>query len=164
MFMSNHESRPGDRPADILCGLTNTIVLSTDRLGAIPIMTKSSACHLNGMTRSQLIAAKEEANEMGGYFICNGIERIIRCLILQVCGVAWWAPFSGAAFLQPFCSLSAYRCAGVAWWGYWVAGGGHEVGIVLRVRERLGVGRVLKQFNTAGVLSRVQIPSMYWLN
>eukprot|EP00198_Chlamydomonas_reinhardtii_P011521 XP_001700858.1 predicted protein [Chlamydomonas reinhardtii] len=25
-----------------------------------------------------LVAAKEEANEMGGYFICNGIERIIR--------------------------------------------------------------------------------------
>ena len=31
----------------------------------------------------QLVAAKEESNEMGGYFICNGIERIIRCLIQQ---------------------------------------------------------------------------------
>jgi DNA-directed RNA polymerase I subunit RPA2 len=29
------------------------------------------------------VSLKEEANEMGGYFICNGIERIIRCLIAQ---------------------------------------------------------------------------------
>ena len=29
------------------------------------------------------MAAKEEANEVGGYFICNGIERIIRCLVNQ---------------------------------------------------------------------------------
>lgn len=27
--------------------------------------------------------AKEESVEMGGYFICNGIERIIRMLIQQ---------------------------------------------------------------------------------
>ncbi|GAX83529.1 hypothetical protein CEUSTIGMA_g10954.t1 [Chlamydomonas eustigma] len=53
------------------------------RLGALPIMTRSSACHLNGMSRSQLVDVKEEANEMGGYFICNGLERIIRCLVQQ---------------------------------------------------------------------------------
>lgn len=46
-------------------------------------MTRSSVCHLNGLSRSQLVAAKEESNEMGGVFICNGIERIIRCLIQQ---------------------------------------------------------------------------------
>ena len=33
--------------------------------------------------RSQLVQAKEESVEMGGYFICNGIERIIRMLIQQ---------------------------------------------------------------------------------
>lgn len=38
-----------------------------------------------GMTRDQLVLAKEESTEFGGYFICNGIERIIRMLILQVC-------------------------------------------------------------------------------
>lgn len=38
-----------------------------------------------GMTRDQLVVAKEESTEFGGYFICNGIERIIRMLILQVC-------------------------------------------------------------------------------
>ena len=46
-------------------------------------MTRSSVCNLNGLNRKQLVAAKEESNEMGGYFICNGIERIIRCLIQQ---------------------------------------------------------------------------------
>lgn len=33
--------------------------------------------------RAQLVQAKEESVEMGGYFICNGIERIIRMLIQQ---------------------------------------------------------------------------------
>ena len=33
--------------------------------------------------RPQLVARKEEAVEMGGYFICNGIERIIRLLVQQ---------------------------------------------------------------------------------
>jgi DNA-directed RNA polymerase I subunit RPA2 len=54
------------------------------RMGALPIMVKSSACYLQGMSRAQLVAAKEESTEFGGYFICNGIERIIRMLILQV--------------------------------------------------------------------------------
>lgn len=51
------------------------------RLGMIPIMVKSSACHLRHMSRKELVAHKEEATEFGGYFVCNGIERIIRCLI-----------------------------------------------------------------------------------
>jgi DNA-directed RNA polymerase I subunit RPA2 len=54
------------------------------RMGSIPIMVKSSSCHLRGLDRQQLVAAKEESTEFGGYFICNGIERIIRMLILQV--------------------------------------------------------------------------------
>ena len=33
--------------------------------------------------RAALVKAGEESVEMGGYFICNGIERIIRMLILQ---------------------------------------------------------------------------------
>ncbi len=50
----------------------------------MPIMVRSRACHLAGMTRQQLVGeAREEANEAGGYFICNGIERIIRCLVAQ---------------------------------------------------------------------------------
>ena len=41
----------------------------------------SSACL--PVCRRQLVAHKEESIEMGGYFICNGIERIIRMLIVQ---------------------------------------------------------------------------------
>jgi DNA-directed RNA polymerase I subunit RPA2 len=33
--------------------------------------------------RAALVRAGEESTELGGYFICNGIERIIRLLILQ---------------------------------------------------------------------------------
>ena len=35
------------------------------------------------LTCLQLVAHNEEANEMGGCFICNGIERVIRCLVQQ---------------------------------------------------------------------------------
>ena len=51
------------------------------RLGQIPIMVKSKACYLRHMKRGELVRAKEEGLEFGGYFICNGIERIIRMLI-----------------------------------------------------------------------------------
>eukprot|EP01006_Ploeotia_vitrea_P039418 TRINITY_DN66349_c5_g12_i1.p1 TRINITY_DN66349_c5_g12~~TRINITY_DN66349_c5_g12_i1.p1 ORF type:complete len:1279 (+),score=714.79 TRINITY_DN66349_c5_g12_i1:34-3837(+) len=52
-------------------------------LGMMPIMVKSSRCHLRNMSRRQLVEHKEEANEMGGYFVLNGIERICRILIMQ---------------------------------------------------------------------------------
>lgn len=53
------------------------------KLGMVPVMVKSDRCYLRHLTRSQLVQAKEESVEMGGYFICNGIERIIRMLIQQ---------------------------------------------------------------------------------
>ncbi len=43
----------------------------------------ASSKHTSLFCRSQLVQAKEESVEMGGYFICNGIERIIRMLIQQ---------------------------------------------------------------------------------
>lgn len=64
-------------------GLPGTVQKMQKRLGSMPIMIKSSGCHLHGMTRDQMVVAKEESTEFGGYFICNGIERIIRMLILQ---------------------------------------------------------------------------------
>ena len=53
------------------------------KLGDLPIMVKSEHCHLRGLNAQQLVLLKEEANEMGGYFICNGIERVIRLLQVQ---------------------------------------------------------------------------------
>ncbi|XP_051928915.1 DNA-directed RNA polymerase I subunit RPA2 isoform X2 [Hippocampus zosterae] len=51
-------------------------------LGQIPIMVKSKLCNLHGMTPRQLVEHHEEAEEMGGYFIVNGIEKVIRLLIM----------------------------------------------------------------------------------
>ncbi|CAB66435.2 DNA-directed RNA polymerase I complex subunit Rpa2 [Schizosaccharomyces pombe] len=51
-------------------------------VGMIPIMVRSNRCHLEGLSPAELIAHKEESEEMGGYFIVNGIEKLIRMLIL----------------------------------------------------------------------------------
>ncbi|KAF2687825.1 beta and beta-prime subunits of DNA dependent RNA-polymerase [Lentithecium fluviatile CBS 122367] len=49
-------------------------------LGYVPLMLRSNRCHLETMTPYQLVGAKEESEELGGYFIVNGIEKIIRML------------------------------------------------------------------------------------
>ncbi|KAK4802063.1 hypothetical protein SAY86_000266 [Trapa natans] len=51
-------------------------------LGQFPIMLKSKLCHLRDADPQKLVACKEEASEMGGYFILNGLERVVRLLIL----------------------------------------------------------------------------------
>ena len=53
----------------------------TKRLGQLPIMVKSKQCYLRHLTRADLVRHKEESTEFGGYFVCNGIERIIRMLV-----------------------------------------------------------------------------------
>ena len=53
----------------------NTIEKS---LGAVPIMLKSEACHLNGLNPTELVERGEQETEWGGYFIIGGHERIIR--------------------------------------------------------------------------------------
>ncbi|KAF2876790.1 hypothetical protein BDV95DRAFT_237128 [Massariosphaeria phaeospora] len=52
-------------------------------LGYMPIMLRSNRCHLEGMSPDQLVHAKEETEELGGYFIVNGIEKIIRMLLVN---------------------------------------------------------------------------------
>jgi DNA-directed RNA polymerase beta subunit len=52
------------------------------KLGDAPVMVRSSRCHLAGLSPQELTERNEEQVEAGGYFICNGIERIVR--ILQV--------------------------------------------------------------------------------
>ncbi|XP_063774176.1 DNA-directed RNA polymerase I subunit RPA2 [Pseudophryne corroboree] len=51
-------------------------------LGYVPIMVKSKFCNLYGLSPKQLIQHHEEEQEMGGYFIINGIEKVIRMLIM----------------------------------------------------------------------------------
>ncbi|KAF2797719.1 beta and beta-prime subunits of DNA dependent RNA-polymerase [Melanomma pulvis-pyrius CBS 109.77] len=52
-------------------------------LGYVPLMLRSNRCHLENMSPDQLVKAKEESEELGGYFIVNGIEKIIRMLLVN---------------------------------------------------------------------------------
>lgn len=51
-------------------------------LGQLPIMLRTNRCHLEKSTPAQLVQDKEESEELGGYFIVNGIEKMIRMLII----------------------------------------------------------------------------------
>ncbi|KAK8139861.1 DNA-directed RNA polymerase I subunit RPA2 [Apiospora sp. TS-2023a] len=55
----------------------------TRELGQMPLMVKSKFCHLRNNSPAQLVARKEESEELGGYFIVNGIEKIIRLLLVN---------------------------------------------------------------------------------
>ncbi|KAL5564528.1 hypothetical protein UlMin_027692, partial [Ulmus minor] len=50
--------------------------------GQFPIMLKSKLCHLRGADLQKLVSCNEESSEMGGYFILNGLERVVRLVIL----------------------------------------------------------------------------------
>lgn len=52
-------------------------------IGQMPIMIKSNRCHLEGNSPALLVQRKEESEEMGGYFIVNGNEKIIRLLLMN---------------------------------------------------------------------------------
>lgn len=51
--------------------------------GGLPVMLQSNRCHLNRLSPHDLVQRKEESDEVGGYFIVNGIEKLIRMLIVQ---------------------------------------------------------------------------------
>lgn len=57
---------------------------TSDRFfGNLPIMLRSNRCHLEGLSPKQLVNCREETEELGGYFIVNGIEKLIRMLIVN---------------------------------------------------------------------------------
>ncbi len=47
------------------------------QIANIPIMLKSKYCHLNGMSKQELIEHGEDPYDPGGYFIINGTEKIV---------------------------------------------------------------------------------------
>lgn len=49
----------------------------TTQIGSLPIMLHSNYCHLNGLSRQELIEKGEDPEEPGGYFIINGTERVL---------------------------------------------------------------------------------------
>eukprot|EP01033_Poteriospumella_lacustris_P006155 gene6155-4419_t len=64
-------------------GKSQLTLLQTVSMGELPVMVKSRKCHLYEKTSKQLVRMKEETNEMGGYFIMNGLERLVRLLQVQ---------------------------------------------------------------------------------
>ena len=49
----------------------------TSQVGSLPIMLKSKYCHLNKLGRDDLIQQGEDPDDLGGYFIINGTERVL---------------------------------------------------------------------------------------
>ncbi len=46
-------------------------------VGELPIMLRSSLCHMKPMTKAQLSANGEDADDPGGYFVVKGTERVL---------------------------------------------------------------------------------------
>ncbi|KAL9084277.1 MAG: hypothetical protein Q9159_005322 [Coniocarpon cinnabarinum] len=51
-------------------------------LGKLPILVRSNRCYLEKASPAELVKRHEESEDFGGYFIVNGIEKIIRMLIV----------------------------------------------------------------------------------
>ncbi len=49
----------------------------TTQIGSLPIMLHSNYCHLNKLSKQELIEKGEDPFEPGGYFIINGTERVL---------------------------------------------------------------------------------------
>ncbi|XP_031127210.1 DNA-directed RNA polymerase I subunit 2 [Ipomoea triloba] len=59
------------------------VVREKFNFGQFPIMLKSKLCQLRNVhSPRKLASCKEDPSEMGGYFILNGLERVVRLLIL----------------------------------------------------------------------------------
>jgi DNA-directed RNA polymerase I subunit RPA2 len=51
-------------------------------VGQVPIMVKSKLCNLHKLSPKQMVEKGEEPNDLGGYFIVKGNERLLRLLIM----------------------------------------------------------------------------------
>ena len=47
------------------------------QIGSMPVMLKSKYCHLNKLSKEELIEKGEDPEDPGGYFIVNGTEKVI---------------------------------------------------------------------------------------
>ncbi|BBN05770.1 DNA-directed RNA polymerase I subunit RPA2 [Marchantia polymorpha subsp. ruderalis] len=131
---------------------SGNVVRNSMSFGRMPIMVKSSLCHLRGLDGRKMVANKEEAMEMGGYFICNGIERIIRLLIIPkrnlVVGVKR-ATFKnrGSAYSDKAVMIRCVKHdqSAVTLRMYYLNTGGSNLGFSLRKQEFLiPVGLIIK--------------------
>lgn len=53
-----------------------------EREGLTCVIEQTNRCHLEKMSPAELVQHKEESEELGGYFIVNGNEKLIRMLIV----------------------------------------------------------------------------------
>ena len=51
-------------------------------VGQVPIMVKSKLCNLFNLTPKEMVKKGEEQNDLGGYFIIKGNEKLLRLLIM----------------------------------------------------------------------------------
>jgi DNA-directed RNA polymerase beta subunit len=49
----------------------------TTQIGKMPIMLHSKFCHLHKLSKEELIKKGEDPDEIGGYFVLNGNERVL---------------------------------------------------------------------------------------
>ena len=49
-------------------------------LGEIPVMIKSNHCNLNGLSPKEMVLKNEDCCEVGGYFVLNGLEKLLRLI------------------------------------------------------------------------------------
>ncbi|KAJ2450503.1 hypothetical protein EV183_004245 [Coemansia sp. RSA 2336] len=61
----------------------NPEISEEKQFGLLPVMVKSNRCNLQNLGPADLIRLREEPEEMGGYFVINGNEKVIRLLIAQ---------------------------------------------------------------------------------
>ena len=60
---------------------------TTIDLGKIPVMIRSSQCHLSDCNEKNIIRNKECMYDQGGYFIVNGSEKVIVAQERQACNI-----------------------------------------------------------------------------
>lgn len=58
------------------------IEVPVQKIARVPIMVGSKFCHLRGKSRRELVSLGEEEFEVGGYFISNGAEKLIRLIVV----------------------------------------------------------------------------------
>lgn len=68
-----------------------TVDIIDESVGEIPIMLKSKRCNLRDLNPVDYVTRFEDAEEIGGYFIINGNERVIRLLTAQRRHYVSWA-------------------------------------------------------------------------
>jgi DNA-directed RNA polymerase subunit RPC12/RpoP len=54
-----------------------TVTTDTVYIGDLPVMLKSEICPLSKMSRRELLEIGEDPSDLGGYFIINGLDRIV---------------------------------------------------------------------------------------